>query len=472
MANPALMRTKPTDSDDTKMASIFRDAAHTKERFETTSKNSTSHDKTFRIPISQARTTPFGNKTTRYIDNIDTDTLSGIGIGPKSFRETTNSSRTTYKPRLSYSRSAGIKPIKTGLESGEVNYPIGKRQLSPPTVSDLDLGPSKIRYPRISKVNPRVPRSSSSSMSSDCHSSHGVPLVIPVAGKSEEKIDSIDTWLTEVISPLTANLSIDVSPRHSLACESKKTANVYPTLSPQYLSIHPTEVPSHFRKPTSSNKPLAELYNNKENAPPKNEVVQASPLHPSALMRSPSSVKLSPTRLYSALSPSPHSPLSRPPRRIPKALVSDDNEAYETLGTPSTPFKIHEDDWRSHLSRLSPNVEVYRKKKSPQSKRDRLAASKFEELLRRVEEEKKKQMDRHKRNETIGEEDFGGKDSFRSREGEEIRKGKKRVLGAVSGQSEEWTRQEENRLWSTRMKEEEELLCARLGLGSGFEKGS
>lgn len=120
-------------------------------------------------------------------------------------------------------------------------------------------------------------------------------------------------------------------------------------------------------------------------------------------------------------------------------------------------------------------MEVYRKKRSPQSKRVRLAASITDDLKRRVAE-MKRQMGCKERNDITVEGDNGGKEGFPSHEGEEIPKGtkKKRVLGAVSGQSEEWAREDENCLWSTRMKEEEELLCARLGFGSGpgFEEGS
>ena len=367
MANPALMRTKPTDSHDAKMASIFRNAADSREGFETPSRNSTSHDKKFHFPIAHARSTPFGNKNSRPVGDFDAEYSPGIGSSPSSFIDESILLDYTYKPGLSYPPSAGKLPTRIGLGSQEVPYPKHKRQNSPPIMSNLDLGPSKIHYPQIAKANPRVARSSSSSLASDCHSSHGVPLVIPLPGKSEDKMNSIDMWLTEVVSPLTAGLSMDISPSHSITSERKKRTNLYPTLPPP-SAVHPAEVPGPLSKTGKSMRPLAELSNDKENARPKNQSARSSPSNPSTLMRSPTSVKLSPTRLYSALSPSTLSPLSHPPRRMPKASVSN-NTAFGVSSGVTTPFTIHEDHWGSDLSPLSPNVEVHRKGRSPRRER-------------------------------------------------------------------------------------------------------
>lgn len=428
MANPALMRTKPAHSHDSKMASIFRDAADKVEGFETPSKNSTYHNNKFRVPISLARTTPFGNKNSRHVGDLDAENPAGIGLSSRSLRKTRISPDSTYKPELSCSLSAGKTPIKTALGSHELKFPQHKKQLSPPSMSDLDLGPSKIEYPQITKANPRMARSSTSSLASDCHSSHGVPLVIPLPEKSEEKKDSIDTWLAEVVSPSTSRLSVDVLARHSIASERKKRTNVYPTLPSESSSVHRTKVLS---KTPKSTKPLAQSSNNKENAPPKIQSTRDSPSYPSALMRSPSSVKLSPTRLYSALSPSPLSPLSRPPRRMTKAAGSN-NTTSGVPSAPITPFTIHEDDRGSDISPLSPNVEVHRKGRSlkwePSS--ESLKAL-YREILgddEAVALEKPKQV--------TGEEIDKESDVFSRGE---IRKGKK-VLG-VSEQSEKLTRE-------------------------------
>lgn len=428
MANPALMRTTPTSSHGTKMASIFRDAADSMEGFETPSRNSTSHDQKFRMPISHARTTPFGYKNSRYVGNSDAENSPGIGFSPRSSRETPISPHTTYKPGLAYPLPVRKTPIKTGLGSHEVQHPKHKRQLSPPTMSDLDIGPTKIQYPQLTKANPRMARSSTSSLVSDCHSSHGVPLVIPLLDKSEKKMDSIDTWLTEVVSPLTSSLSNHISQGHDITPERKKRTNVYPTLPPQPLSAHPTRVPGPFSKTTKPIKPLAPFSNNKENAPP-SQSTRDSPSHSSALMRSPASVKLSPTRLYSALSPSPLSPLNQPPRRMTKALVSP-HAAFAVPSAPTAPFTIHEDDCGSDIPPLSPNVELHRKGRSPRRER---CASYWDDDLRMAAGDRD---GREERNEVLGEAiDREGDGSSRG----EIRKGKK-VLG-VSKQSEKWTRE-------------------------------
>lgn len=457
MANSALIRAKPTNSHDNNMASIFRDAANDMEEFEILSKSSTTCDQRFRVPISQARTTPFGIKNPRYNGDFDAEGSPGIEFNPKSSNETIISPGASYKAGLSRTHAIRNKTIKAGWRSHEVKYPTNKRQLSPPTVSDLDLSPSKIQYPTIVKPIPQVARSSSSSSSvaSDCHSSHGVPLVIPLPDKSEEKMNSIDSWLTEVRSRLSSNLTIDDSPRRSFIFKNKERTNVYPTLPLQSPSVHPTKVPDYISNTIIPIEPLAELSDNKENAPPKGSPVRASPLYSSALMRSPSSVKLSPTRLYSALSPSPHSPLRYPPRRIPKALAFSDNAASEIPCPPSTPFTIHEDDWGADISPLSPNVEVYRKRRSPRSKRDQLAID-LDRLLKKLDWEKKSgawevnacddtdEVDGVTREEVI-DNDCGGDekdDGFWTREDKDIdmRKGRKKSLG-VGERSEDWARE-------------------------------
>lgn len=389
------------------MASIFRDAANSMEGLETPSRNSTSHDNKFRVPISHARTTPFGHKKYQFDGNSDAENSPGLGFSRKHPRKTPILPDTANDPGLPYLLPIKTKPIKHGSASNELQRHGHKRQVSPPTtsMSNLDVGPSGIQYPHLTKTNPRVARSSTSSLASDCHSSHGVPLVIPLPDRSEEKMNSINTWLTEVVPPWTSSLSKNITEGYRVQSERKKRTNVYPNLPPNSFSVQPLRVQSPSSKPMKPIKPLS--FSNKENAPPSQSLPSSclSPSHPSALMQSSTSVKLSPSELYStALSPSPLSPLKYPPRRMKKAPAFN-HAASKVPSAPSTPFTIHEDDRGLEIKPLSPNVELFRKGRSP--RRERCASYWDDDLC-----------------------DYSGV---------EVRKGRK-VLG-VSERSEEWTRE-------------------------------
>lgn len=456
--NPALMRANPTHSHGTKMASIFRDAAGTMEGFETPSRNSTSSDRKFHVPISYARTTPFGNKNSRYTGDFGVEKSLGFKSDPRSLCETPTSPKTTQHSKLRHSST--VEEIKLKIERWKLEREKEecKRQLRKPITGDLDHDPSKIQYPQISKANPQVVPSSTSSIASDCHSSHGVPLVIPLQDRSENKknlLDSwlkaedkksvIDSWLTEVVSRVKSNLPVDISSRHDMISEKKRRTNVYPALPPQSSTVHPDVVSGPFGKAAETIKALGELSNNKENAPPKNKSFRDLTSYQSPLLPSPS-LKLSPPRLYSALSPSPSSPLSRSPQRITKAPLSE-NRIYKVRSPATTPFTIHEDNWPSDLSPLSANVELHRKGRSPRRER---CASYWDDDLQigvRAGEGKAKAKGRAGRSDGVGNEDEEverKKDDDdddgdgRSSPGE-MRKGKK-VLG-VSAHSEKWTRE-------------------------------
>ncbi len=418
---PALMRSTPTSSHGTKMASIFKNAADSREGFETPSRTFTPEGNKFRMPLSYARTRPFGYKVAHDPRTSGVENSPGPKINPSISATAPVSANTTYDPALPYPLPVKRLPPKNVSGINEVQETKHRLRPLPPAMSHLDRDTVRIQYPPWRKPQPREAQSSASSFVSDCHSSHGVPLVIPVPEQGYERREEIDTWLTQVVTPLTSGLSEVVSREPDFTPEPRKRTNLNSTMPPGPLALQAARIRGLLSKETKPIEPLPRLSNNKENAPPNPYARSKSrPLLPlsSPLILSPASVKKSPPRLHStALSPSPRSPLNLPPRRMTKTVTSN-HPAFAVPSAPSTPFRIHEDDCAAEtMPPLSPNVELHRKGRSP--KKERCASYWDDDLWI-----------------GIGDEPDG---AFGSEGEDEPRKGKK-VLG-VSGRSEELTRE-------------------------------
>lgn len=226
----------------------------------------------------------------------------------------------------------------------------------------------------------------------DCHSSHGVPLVLPVRGTEKEMMDTrqVHAWLDEILEP---------SPPHTNHPAFKESINhVISTPSLRVTGLSPwSRTPGKVNRSqdNSCSKPsLSRLVSNKENTPPsavaKTWSKVASPLaedtrnylsmtqvHPRASDQSSSNSSESPlgparadSTSCSLISRAPHGLLHLAPNRkkakITKAIEQNNKEP------DSSNFIICEDESSDILADLSPVVERHRRGKGP--KRDRCSS--------------------------------------------------------------------------------------------------
>lgn len=204
----ALSRATPTPSHGVKMSGIFHDAAVSLEACYTNPSPSTPNIKTFSLPIRQARG-PFG-----HTGGQDRFASPQFRHSPKLDSTSASGWRASTPPAIPYS-PAFPTPLPIRLSpcqcpnthiGGEEAKESGESHLAQPIISESrqDVSTGNVTYPKLNQWKMRGLSSVASSLSSDCHSSHGVPVVIPIPSKSHDKVETIDTWLSEVCEPDTA----------------------------------------------------------------------------------------------------------------------------------------------------------------------------------------------------------------------------------------------------------------------------
>lgn len=329
---------------------MFQDAARSLEAVETPSRPS-SNTKCSRIPLSQARYTRFGSL--------------GQGDGLRA------SSRTRlYRPPNPASPTPQIQG-KWDVRMTDVTYPALRPWGSPRALPDLP---------------------GYDSMEEDQHSTHGVPLILPLQPKKRETSgsSSVDTWLDEVI----VSTLINASSRDAFALLPPATPEPHkgPSTPPPTPSTPPTDCPSPSKKPHKSDSSSASS-SNKENHPPKPRwpavppSLSSPPVRPHSteflsanLSRfgitpfsppppSPSSLAPQPLRVRSTCSPSPRPPPRTPPGQLTRAPIRKTSTPRKGnkehgKGDQDGIFTIHEDQ----IVPLSPRVAINRRGKARKEK--------------------------------------------------------------------------------------------------------
>lgn len=183
-----------------------------------------------------------------------------------------------------------------------------------------------------------------SSVGSECHSSHRVPLVIPMTEVSHQKVEEIDNWLSEVnMASLT-----DV-PRPKQHSRMRKDGGIF-KLSP---------------KTTVQDKKSRAPSNNKENRSTSNKE-NSNPLYPTLPSANPLS-SFSPPRL--SQTPSRFIP-PLPKRKTPMPRIGAPPPCLPmTPIPPEERLKLQNDEEVVAVKPLSPDVQRYRKRRRPKRER-------------------------------------------------------------------------------------------------------
>lgn len=236
----ALARATPTPSHGVKMLGIFQDAAVSLEACYTSPNASSSNMKKLRLPIRQARKGPFG-----YTGGQDRVAPPQAANSPKLDSPTASGvSRPLTTPAMPYGPEFP-SPLPIRLSSWDCQNTLSSSDQAKESVGGSrarqiivdyrkDLCTDNVTYPKLNQRKMRGFSSVPSSLSSDCHSSHGVPVVIPIPTKSHDRVEVIDSWLSEIHEPGPAE-SPDGKPDTPQSTDQKP----YTPQSPGYSSWSP-----------------------------------------------------------------------------------------------------------------------------------------------------------------------------------------------------------------------------------------
>lgn len=180
-----------------------------------------------------------------------------------------------------------------------------------------------------------------SSVGSECHSSHRVPLVIPMTEVPLQRVEEIDNWLSEVNMASLADV-----PRPKGRSRMRKDGGVFKLSPKTMLEDKQSRGPS----------------NNKENRSTSNKE-NSNPLYPTLASSNP-------------LSPFSSQRYSQTPSRfIPPLPKRKTPVGARPLCLPTTPIpleerlKLQNDEEVVAVKPLSPDVQQYRKRRRPRRER-------------------------------------------------------------------------------------------------------
>ena len=189
---PNLVRSSPAPSHAVKMAKIFHEAAVSLENRGSPLPHASPNIKKSRVPIMQPRMTPFGQSNPEDHYMTPADTTSDVQLSPKWRFSKTHSPHGKYYPYP-------IPPRNTPVQSpvhGKSSIPVSQSRPEPERRHRQHPSSPKVLYPNLQKQ----PSLDSSNLDSDCHSTHGVSLVIPIAKTPQDKTRGIGTWLNALLS--------------------------------------------------------------------------------------------------------------------------------------------------------------------------------------------------------------------------------------------------------------------------------
>ncbi len=411
---PNLSRATPTSSHGVKMAMIFRDAATTLQDVKTPTRRTSSNTTRLRLPATQTRSTPFGS--------VRRD-CKGDPSGPKSpctnsFCSSPYSGKVPKTPEalcrsaVAFHRSS--KDTRLGTHSTDTDGKSGQA-FTPPKICHDPASPTPLSFkedyfgPQDVDANGKEPISSSFSTpwghhpshpygssphsvnystlklhdehytflrplsptldNLDCHSSHGVPLVIPIASLEQDHAHGfeIDSWLNEVLEA-----SPDEAP------EQRKSP---PPLPPRPATRSLNEPNSPFKYPNLRS--VSRTSSNKENLQPQHPSPSripspsCSPLNVPSPSQPPRITTPAPTRrLLHPLTPS--NLLTQPPKR--RKQVTNTPPLHPRI--QGEEFDIY-DEVCEEMKVLTPGVKRYRRGKGP--KRERCSSYWDEDILLRAD---------------------------------------------------------------------------------------
>ncbi|KAL8794737.1 MAG: hypothetical protein Q9195_002691 [Heterodermia aff. obscurata] len=377
------------------MTAIFRDAAIPLREITIPSSPWSSNTKRSRIPTSQAKNIHFGTFYPESIrNNSNAEGLLPIELPSDMKSPIQNISSPSY-------RVVTPPEIPYGLQFPPLPY----RDSSPfpQPVSAYVKGNPDVTYPNLDAwAGPRSPSGTLAydSADEDCHSSHGVPLILPV--RHQPTVSSPETsvhkWLESV------SVSSSTEPSSPQQSDPPTHVSVTANSTPPTVYTSSPKLPSRARKAVT----VSSTSSNKENNPPKDSSSATSSPSPqsSPSIRPPSTAYLSANLARCGVAmPSPPRPpapsperksafdppppyhhrsdapspspgrllrprpgyLTRSPKRQ-RAQTSTDSEHGRAIPVPDPKptFTIYEDD---DVAQLSPGVERHRKGRGPKRER-------------------------------------------------------------------------------------------------------
>ena len=341
------------------MTAIFSDAAHSLQDLETPSKSCSSNIKRSLIPLSQAKSTPFGSLSQEVASGFST-----IGTDASNGPSTQLLCSPPIRPRQQPCTKA-ITPLES---SNDQRMPAllspGNHYAFSHSGSATDKKP-EVTYPTLDgEDSPQMPQQALDHDSADeeIHSSHDIPLFLPLQpSKLARELSSVDSWLEEVIVSSPSNNSnthipdppsLTESRQEAISCTQNTPRSVLKELSipprSRPLASYPSPTstknkpkptsptPPHSSPPNSENKKTppstsSSSSSNKENHPPK-------PLLPLPRSYPPTSPPHSTAFLSANLSRfgfSPSSPASPVSSLSPRTLLSLPARRQAAVQTPT-----------------------------------------------------------------------------------------------------------------------------------------
>lgn len=420
----AFSRATPTPSHVVKMSGIFQNAAVSLEACYTSPTASSPNMKKMRTPIRQARMGPFGQtgrqdcfSSPQAANSPRSDSppasVSSKALTPTAIPYGSEFPSPLPTRRLSYELHS--KPISSGDEAKEPGGSSLIRQVIAGHRKTDD-----VTYPKLNQWKMRGLPSVPSSLSSDCHSSHGVPVVIPISSTSHNKVEVIDTWLSEVYEPAKSPGSVEStgwvpqSPHYQSWAPQSPGADTQQQqgyMSKNFtLKSSPKRPPTAFSSPPNplvvlkcngkAGVPMPALSSNKENSHPFYPILPCSGATPPSINRRstpsppPNHSRLSPQSLcpfpmcktfhppMPSGPPTPHAGLmsSLSPRilsntgkvrhkRTRVKSPSDIPIISRSANRLTDQINSSDEEEGAPVKELSPHVERYRKGYGPQQRR-------------------------------------------------------------------------------------------------------
>ena len=411
-----LSRPTATPGHGAKMSMIFRDATTSLQGSTLPPCRPSSNIKAPRLPLSQARSVKFGS--TYHHDTVVSSRLgspskrnSGIGEfcelewassdvsryrasggGPPSPtpKPLFKADRTTFGASSNKNLGAATRDdgmcLEDTLRVSSTSLPRqieegGKGPVShgfatpiPPTPNFLK-NPKEVKYPILENLQSLPSSSNGSNLGSDSddlHSTHGVPLILPMSHPDVKEASRchIDTWLNGIMEATTIGLSRSPKPFYGtdnlLIIDSPFSRNIAPNVacptSPTQPRGSPLELTQGWQSPSR-------VFSNKENISPSKCSSPTPPTAQSFQTRTPSRFRQTSTQptlqdtkaLHSAHPLTPQGHLNPSPQRK-RARVKG-------YATASKDFTVHEDQIAEALAQLSPAVERHRKGRGPKRER-------------------------------------------------------------------------------------------------------
>lgn len=377
------------------IAGIFNDAARCLQAPMTPCSSNTKRS---RIPFSQARSARFGDLTAQ------NDHRMLQGETPLIFETGGQNSGhyRTAQSRISIQRAETPTEISCGMQ-----FPTPLPVINTSPLRPLDTGQE---HPRGQVEYPASDASSSSrrtptfdSDDEECHSTHGVPLVLPLHPTKllDTNRSNVDEWLDGVRAKSSAQSPELKSPREqgsspSLGSNDANSAFASITLTPPSLTAK-----------FSLDKRVSSTSSNKENRPPPPYFPSPTrrPMNTRYLSANLSRFGISPPPNLSSPShqlkrvppPSPRRPprtppgsLTQPPKRHKKASSNGEMAGIDPMPTfpnqehePMTPPKLRLEEETMEMVQLSPEVEIGRKGRG-RAKTERCASYWDEDIVSKL----------------------------------------------------------------------------------------